>query len=145
MALNAKWQEIIGEQPAAMSLAGLPAPEGGGGGDLKADVGPWHSAGNTAGELRTSTSNSVTDLDTANEGVTGSTAGFDSSAALTEILGTWKTRVSAVRDECGRLEGALKAAGRDFGEREEDTRQKVAAEGARQSGPSDQPGQKKEG
>lgn len=142
MALNAKWQEIIGEQPAAMSLAGLPAPEGGGGGDLKADVGPWHGAGNTAGELRTSTSNSVTDLDTANEGVTGSTAGFDSSAALTEILATWKARVSAVRDECGRLEGALKAAGRDFGEREEDTRQKVAAEGDRQSGPSTQ---KKEG
>ncbi|MFF0423976.1 hypothetical protein ACFYUJ_06130 [Streptomyces sp. NPDC004520] len=124
-----------------MSLAGLAAPDGGGGGgDLKVDVGPWHSAGNTAGELRTSTANSVTDLDTANEGVAGSTAGFDSSAALDEILGTWKTRLSAVRDECGRLEGALKAAGRDFGEREEDTRQKVAAEGARQSGPS----QKKE-
>ncbi|MFF9849351.1 hypothetical protein [Streptomyces litmocidini] len=144
MALDAKWQEIIGEQPATMSLAGLAAPDGGGGGgpDLKADAGPWHSAGNTAGELRTSTSNSVTDLDTANEGVTGATTGFDSSAALTEILGTWKTRLAAVRDECGRLEGALKAAGRDFGEREEDTRQKVAAEGRQQSGQS---GQKKEG
>ncbi|SED01196.1 hypothetical protein [Streptomyces sp. TLI_105] len=144
MALDARWQEIIGEQPATMSLAGLAAPDGGGGGgpDLKTDVGPWHSAGNTAGELRTSTSNSVTDLDTANEGVTGSTAGFDSSAALTEILGTWKTRLTAVRDECGRLEGALKAAGRDFGEREEDTRRKVATEGQQQSGQS---GQKKEG
>ncbi|MER8046785.1 hypothetical protein [Streptomyces sp. NPDC094032] len=137
MALNAKWQEIIGEQPAAMSLAGVPAPDGGGGGgpDLKADVGPWHGAGNTAGELKTSTTSSVTDLDTANEGVTGGTAGFDSSAALTEILGTWKNRLTAVRDECGRLEGALKAAGRDFGEREADTQQKVAAEGARQPDP----------
>ncbi|MCW7991647.1 hypothetical protein XF35_42265 [Streptomyces platensis subsp. clarensis] len=123
-----------------MSLAGLPAPDGGGGGgpDLKADVGPWHGAGNTAGELKTSTSSSVTDLDTANEGVAGGTAGFDSTAALTEILGTWKTRLTNVRDECGRLEGALKAAGRDFGERELDTQKKVAAEG---SGP----GAKKEG
>ncbi|WP_051845376.1 hypothetical protein [Streptomyces globisporus] len=158
MALDARWQEITGEQPAAMSLAGLAAPDGGGGGpDLKTDVGPWHSAGNTAGELRTSTSNSLTDLDTAHEGVTGSTAGFDSSAALTEILGPWKTRLTAVRDECGRLQGALKAAGRDFGEREEDTRQKVAAEGRQQSsqpdqsgqpgqsGQPDQPGQKKGG
>lgn len=143
MALNAKWQELIGEQPAAMSLAGLPAQDGGGGGgpDLKADVGPWHSAGNTAGELKTSTSSSLTDLDTANEGVSGGTAGFDSSAALTEILGTWKTRLTNVRDECGRLEGALKAAGRDFGERELDTKQKVAAAGPQ--GPA--PTGKKEG
>ncbi|MEU8757612.1 hypothetical protein [Streptomyces sp. NPDC048659] len=138
MALDAKWQEIIGERPAAMSLAGLPAPDGGGGGgpDLKAEVGPWHSAGNTAGELKTSTASSVTDLDTANEGVAGGTAGFDSTAALTEILGTWKTRLGNVRDEAGRLEGALKAAGRDFGERELDTQRKVAAEGDKQNGQS---------
>ena len=39
-----------------MTLAGVPAPDSGGGGggnaNLKADVGPWHEAGNTAGELR---------------------------------------------------------------------------------------------
>ncbi|MBT2445016.1 hypothetical protein J7E93_33995 [Streptomyces sp. ISL-36] len=137
MALNAKWDELFGEtaqpghQPVSMNLAGLPAPDGGGGsGDpnLKADEGPWHKAGNTAGELRTSTGTSLTDLDTANDGVTGATAGFDSSAALTEILGTWKTRLTAVRDECGRLEAALKSAGRDFGEREADTKRKIAAE-----------------
>ncbi|MFI8517543.1 hypothetical protein ACIGEZ_06915 [Streptomyces sp. NPDC085481] len=136
MALNAKWQELIGEQPAAMTLAGVPA-EGGGGGtgpDLKADVGPWHSAGGAAGELRVSTSTSLTDLDTANEGVSGGTAGFASSAALTEIIGTWKTRLTNVREECGRLEGALKAAGRDFGEQEADTQRRVASEGSHQSG-----------
>ncbi|MEU7294023.1 hypothetical protein AB0A76_12580 [Streptomyces exfoliatus] len=141
MALNATWDQLFGgtdapERPAAMTLAGLPGPEqdgpgnGPGGGDpnLKADAGPWHSAGTTSGLLRTSTATSLTDLDTANEGYAAGTAGFDSSSALTEILGTWKTRLTAVRDECGRLEGALKSAGRDFGEREADTRRKIAAE-----------------
>jgi hypothetical protein len=136
MALNATWDELFGgtgpSQPhASMTLAGLPAPDGGGGSgdpDLKADEGPWHKAGNTAGELRTSTTTSLTDLDTANEGYAAGTAGFDSSAALTEILGTWKNRLTAVRDECGRLESALKSAGRDFGEREVATQRKIAAE-----------------
>ncbi|MER7620529.1 hypothetical protein [Streptomyces sp. NPDC126503] len=137
MTLNDAWTELFGgaapqQRPAAMTLAGLPSEPGGGGGggsaDLKADEAPWHAAGNTAGELRTSTATSLTDLDTANDGVAGATAGFDSSAALTEILGTWKTRLTAVRDECGRLEGSLKAAGRDFGEREDATRRKIAAE-----------------
>lgn len=142
MALNATWEELFGGtggsggtappgQPATMTLAGVPAPDSGGGGgdaDLKADEGPWHQAGNTAGELRTSTTASLTDLDTANEGVSGGTAGFDSSAGLAEILGTWKARLGAVRDECGRLEGALKGAGLQFGEREAATKRKIAAE-----------------
>ncbi|MEV6249660.1 hypothetical protein AB0M38_26175 [Streptomyces sp. NPDC051742] len=151
MALNATWDQLFGgpaatERPAAMNLAGLPGPEqdgpfgqngpGGGDANLKADAGPWHSAGTTSGLLRTSTATSLTDLDTANEGYAAGTAGFDSSSALTEILGTWKARLTAVRDECGRLEGALKSAGRDFGEREDDTRRKMAAE-------STGPGQKK--
>ncbi|MFD3331062.1 hypothetical protein ACFWV1_00135 [Streptomyces sp. NPDC058700] len=133
--MNATWEELFGGTPppgqaAAMTLAGVPAPDSGGGGDadLKADEGPWHQAGNTAGELRTSTTASLTDLDTANEGVGGGTAGFDSSAGLTEILGTWKARLGAVRDECGRLEGALKGAGLQFGEREAATKRKIAAE-----------------
>ncbi|MEU7070626.1 hypothetical protein AB0B30_08765 [Streptomyces narbonensis] len=137
MALNATWEELFGgsappgppAQPAAMTLAGVPAAgPGGGDADLKADESPWHEAGNTAGELRTSTTTSLTDLDTANEGYAAGTAGFDSSGALTEILGTWKARLTAVRDECGRLEGALKSTGRDFGEREDATKRKIAAE-----------------
>ncbi|MEU8520749.1 hypothetical protein [Streptomyces sp. NBC_01216] len=136
MTLNATWEELFGGtgpsgRPASMTLAGLPAEDrGGGGGDanLKADEGPWHGAGRTSGELRVSTGTALTDLGTANEGVTGGTAGFDSSAALTEILGTWKTRLTAVRDECGRLETALRSAGRDFGEREADTQRRIAAE-----------------
>lgn len=143
MALNAKWDELfgIGDSDARMSLAST-APDGGGGGggktDLKADEGPWTKSGNVAGELRTSTSSSLTDLTTANEGVAGATTGFASGTTLTTILETWKTRVTAVRDECGRLEPALKSAGRDFGEREADTQRKIAAE-------SPVPAQKKEG
>ncbi|MFI0987689.1 hypothetical protein [Streptomyces exfoliatus] len=139
MTLNARWQGLFedtapsgpSERPAAMTLAGTTAGDGGasgsGGTDLKADVGPWHQAGNASGELRVSTGTSLTDLERGNEGVAGGTAGFDSSAALTEILGTWKARLTSVRDECGRLEGALKSAGRDFGEREADTQRRIAA------------------
>ncbi|MEV4936555.1 hypothetical protein [Streptomyces zaomyceticus] len=83
MALNSAWKELFGGtappgQPATMTLAGVPAPDSGGGGgnaNLKANVGPWHEAGNTAGELRTSTATSLTDLDTANDGVGGGTTG----------------------------------------------------------------------
>ncbi|MFE5483747.1 hypothetical protein [Streptomyces sp. NPDC056527] len=100
---------------------------GSGGPDLKADVGPWTKSGGVAAELRQSTSTSLTDLTTANDGVAGATAGFASSSTLTTITETWKTRLTAVRDECGRLEPALKNAGRDFGEREVDTERKIKA------------------
>ncbi|MEU3748536.1 MULTISPECIES: hypothetical protein [Streptomyces] len=160
MALNATWEELFGGtappghgqagqpgapgRPAAMTLAGVPAAgPGGGDANLKADESPWHQAGNTAGELRASTAMSLTDLDTANEGYAAGTAGFDSSGALTEILGTWKARLTAVRDECGRLEGALKSAGRDFGEREDATKRKIAAEApAPAQNPAQSPAQK---
>lgn len=146
MALNAKWDELFGtgDTDARMSLASVPPDSGGGKGgggggepDLKADVGPWTRSGNVAGELRTSTSSSLTDLTTANEGVASATTGFASGSTLTTVLETWRTRLTAVRDECGRLEPALRSAGRDFGEREVDTQRKIAAE-------SPVPAQKKE-
>ncbi|MEV0410390.1 hypothetical protein AB0I68_06130 [Streptomyces sp. NPDC050448] len=133
MALNAKWQAVFGEDgrgPGAgsgprMTLASAGPSSGGSGGgpDLQASQGPWTSAGNIAGALRTSSATAVTELATANEGVSGATGGFSSTAALTEILGTWTTRLTAVRDECGRLNGSLKTAGRDFGERDIAVRQ----------------------
>lgn len=143
VALNAKWDELFGtgDSGARMSLASTePAGGAGGGGeaDLKADEGPWTRSGGVAAELRTSTSSSLTDLTTANEGVAGATAGFASGDTLTTVLETWKNRLTAVRDECGRLDPALRSAGRDFGEREADTRRKIAAE-------SPAPAQKKEG
>ncbi|MFB7374377.1 hypothetical protein ACFC0D_31585 [Streptomyces sp. NPDC056222] len=125
-----------------MTLASVaPDRSGGSGGpdaDLKADAGPWTKSGSVAAELRLSTSTSLTDLTTANDGVAGATAGFASSGTLTSIAETWKTRLTAVRDECGRLEPALKSAGRDFGEREVDTERRIKAA-------SPPPAQKKEG
>ncbi|MDJ0380710.1 hypothetical protein [Streptomyces sp. G-G2] len=126
MALSSKWQTLLGEDGVGMTLASAATPPGGGGPDLKADEGPWTSAGNIAGALRTSSATAVTELGAASEGVTGGTTGFASTGALTEILGTWTARFGAVRDECGRLDGALKSTGRDFGEREIATKQKFS-------------------
>ncbi|MFJ7208510.1 hypothetical protein ACIQWR_33895 [Streptomyces sp. NPDC098789] len=128
MTLSSTWRAVLGEDGTGMRLAsaGAPSGSGTGGPDLKADEGPWTSAGNTAGELRTSTATAVTDLETASQGVTGATQGFASTTALTGILGTWTARLGAVRDECGRLDGALKNTGRDFGERESATKQKFS-------------------
>ncbi|MFF0060360.1 hypothetical protein ACFYRC_02220 [Streptomyces sp. NPDC005279] len=132
MALNAKWGELFGtdESAAEMALASATSPGGGGGEgapDLKADQGPWTKAGGVAGQLRTSTSSSLTDLSTASEDVAGGTAGFTSTTTLTSVLESWKTRLTTVRDECSRLEGALWGSGRDFGERETFIKQKIAA------------------
>ncbi|MEU9982285.1 hypothetical protein [Streptomyces sp. NPDC050856] len=137
MALNAKWDELFGTDgsSARMTLASAKSPSGGGGEggpDLKADQGPWTKAAGVAGELRTSTASSLTDLTQASEGVAGGTAGFTATGTLNEVLESWKTRLTAVRDECGRLEGALRSAGKEFGERETATRNKMAAAGPSQ-------------
>jgi hypothetical protein len=131
VALNAKWDELFGTggSGASMTLASAKAPGGGGGEggpDLKADQGPWTKSGGVAAELRTMTSNSLTDLTAAGEGVAGGTAGFASTGTLNDVLQSWKTRLTAVRDECGRLEGALTSAGKEFGEREVTTRDRIA-------------------
>ncbi|WP_050372875.1 hypothetical protein [Streptomyces acidiscabies] len=65
-------------------------------------------------ELRTATASALGDLTTAHEGAKA--AGFASSDALAEILPTWEKRLTAVRDECGRLAVALAKSGKDFGE-----------------------------
>ncbi|WP_225824774.1 hypothetical protein [Streptomyces naphthomycinicus] len=69
-----------------------------------------------AHELRTATNSRLTDLKTAHDGVKSGTDGFSSTAALNEILSTWENRLTSVRDECDRLNGALAKTGRDFGE-----------------------------
>ncbi|MFV0129122.1 hypothetical protein ACLGI4_15685 [Streptomyces sp. HMX112] len=144
MALNAKWDELFGGDgtAAGMTLASATAPAGAGGGgdgggpDLKADQGPWTSSGGVAGELRTTTATAVGELAGAHEGVVAGTEGFGSTATLNAVHDSWKTRLGAVRDECGRLEGALRSAGKDFGERETDTTRKMtsAAPGRPNSG-----------
>lgn len=130
MALNAKWEELFGGDSSGtrMALASTDAPGGGGGKggpDLKADQGPWTTAGTVAGTLRTASVSALTELDTASDGVAGGTEGFTATAALTEVRTSWKGRITSVRDECGRLDGALKSAGKDFGEQETFIKQKM--------------------
>lgn len=126
MALSAQWQELFAgtpagpggaEPPAAgMRLASANGKDGGGAPDIRFSKSPWSSAGKVAGELRTGTAGALTDLDSASEGVTAGTEGFGATAALEEIRTSWKDRLGAVRDECGRLDGVLKSVGKDFGE-----------------------------
>ncbi|MFJ5222286.1 hypothetical protein [Streptomyces sp. NPDC088400] len=128
MALNQKWSELFGHDSSGtgMRLASADAPGNGGGGepDLKAAQGPWTSASGVANGLHTSSASALTELDAALEGVAGGTEGFSSSAGLTEIRTSWKERLTSVRDECTRLEGALKSAGKEFGEQEVKTKQR---------------------
>ncbi|MFI9238250.1 hypothetical protein [Streptomyces sp. NPDC053079] len=91
----------------------------GGGGDVhKASVRPWTAAAGVAGELHQGMDTAVRDLGHAHDGIKSDTAGFASAAALSGILSGWEARLSAVRDECKKLDGALKKAGVDFGENE---------------------------
>ncbi|MFF3453136.1 hypothetical protein ACFYXH_02180 [Streptomyces sp. NPDC002730] len=122
MALSARWQELFDADSsgARMSLASANAPgDGGRGGpDHKASQGPWTRASGVADALHTSSASALTELETAAKVEAKSTAGLDSTKAMSEVLGSWKVRLTAVRDECGRLEGSLKSAGKEFGEQE---------------------------
>ncbi|WP_369377478.1 hypothetical protein [Streptomyces sp. cg36] len=127
MARSAQWEELFagspprseGQPPAGSGLRLASAEskaDGGGAPDIQFSKSPWTSAGGVAGELRTGTAGALTDLDSGHEGVTGATEGFGATAALEEIRTSWKDRLGAVRDECGRLDGVLKSVGKDFGE-----------------------------
>ncbi|MFF1958320.1 hypothetical protein ACFVWX_15165 [Streptomyces sp. NPDC058220] len=134
MALNEKWAELFGHDSpgTGMNLASAATPvDGGGRGgpDLKVGQGPWTTASAVANGLHTSSATALTEMNTASEGVTGATEGFTSTAALNEIRTSWKERLTAVRDECARLEGALKSAGKEFGEQETRTKQRFQGEG----------------
>ncbi|MFF4161304.1 hypothetical protein [Streptomyces sp. NPDC001678] len=108
------------QQPAAESriLLASAAPSGGGSGTHKASVTPWITAGGVADELHQDMGTALGDLGHAHDGMKAGTTGFASAAALSAILGTWETRLGAVRSECQRLSGNLKKAGASFGENE---------------------------
>ncbi|MEU0601077.1 amino acid ABC transporter permease [Streptomyces sp. NPDC006393] len=105
-----------------MQLNQLPADQGssdsGGGADadLRISKTPWTSASRVADELRTATTSGLTDLRPASVGTAAGTEGFACTAALKETRTTWEARLTAVRDECGRLHGTLAKTGRHFGE-----------------------------
>lgn len=118
MALSHEWEALFGTaKPAGqMQLASADPAGGSDEPDLKADEAPWTTAGGLAGQLHTRTRTALTDLDLAHEGVASRLEGFTIGATLTEVREGWEKRLGSVRDECSRLDGALKAVGKDFGE-----------------------------
>ncbi|MDX3850859.1 hypothetical protein [Streptomyces sp. AK02-01A] len=138
MALNGKWADLLGDDSSGTrTVLASAGTHGGGGGDdgggpdLKAGQGPWTSASAVAGELHTSSAASLTELDVASDDVGGGTRGFASTAALEEARTSWTERLTSVRDECSRLEGALRSAGKEFGEQETKTKERFAGGGPR--------------
>lgn len=134
---SAGWQELFdlttfpgqgapsaGE--ARMSLASVASTKpdtpagtpGAGAGRLKHSGGPWTSASGTAGVMRTSTEKSRSGLRPGHEGVASGAAGFTSVASLKSVLTSWEERLTAVRDECDHLEGALLKVAKEMGETE---------------------------
>ncbi len=102
-----------------MTLASTQARGSGGGSgspDLKASQGPWTAASGVATALQASTGSAATRLSAAHEGVTWGLEGFMTPAVLNEVRTTWSDRLADVKAECHRLEGALRAAGKEFGE-----------------------------
>ncbi|MEV7446425.1 hypothetical protein AB0O22_35665 [Streptomyces sp. NPDC091204] len=78
--------------------------------------GPWTSASGVSAELTVTANTALTRLDSAHEGVVPTLEGFMLPAILGEVRTSWKGRIEDVRAECTRLEGALKTAGKEFGE-----------------------------
>ncbi|MFE9932847.1 hypothetical protein [Streptomyces sp. NPDC005533] len=120
MGLSPEWEKLFEASP-RMSLASANAPAGGGGAggdskDLDVSQGPWTRASGVSAELTVTANTALTRLDSAHEGVVPTLEGFMLPAVLGEVRTSWKGRIEDVRAECTRLEGALKTAGKDFGE-----------------------------
>ncbi|WP_371615662.1 hypothetical protein [Streptomyces sp. NBC_00454] len=125
MALSAKWEEIFGADPgpvpaqgggARMTLASAAAAGDGGGPGIQFSKQPWTSASGVAAQLRTSSNEAIADLGHDGKEGSGGATGFDATAALAEIGGSWKDRLTSVRGECDRLSEALHTVGKSFGE-----------------------------
>ncbi|MGQ5635364.1 MULTISPECIES: hypothetical protein [unclassified Streptomyces] len=84
--------------------------------DLRISRTPWTSAARVAGELHTDTGNGLSDLGETGIGTAGGAEGFECPAALNEVRAAWEARLTAVRDECGRLHETLATTGKHFGE-----------------------------
>ncbi|MGW1891687.1 hypothetical protein ACWCP6_15745 [Streptomyces sp. NPDC002004] len=83
---------------------------------LRISEGPWTRASGVARELCTSMHGGLTELKEAGAGMADGTDGVACAAALGEILSSWESRLTAVRNECERLRGSLARTGRHFGE-----------------------------
>ncbi|MFV2118866.1 hypothetical protein ACE14D_10655 [Streptomyces sp. Act-28] len=126
MEYSQRWQQMFGLPPAdddadvRLELASAAADGGGGGtsgqGRLKHTGGPWGRASSTAAQLSTSTEKSRAALGPGHDGVSAGASGLASAASLTSVLKSWEDRLSAVRDECDHLEGALRKVAVEMGE-----------------------------
>ncbi|MEV5510504.1 hypothetical protein [Streptomyces orinoci] len=113
------------QQDTRIQLASAEASRGDG--THKASVRPWTDAGGVAGELRQGMQTALTDLEHGHDGIKSGTEGFASASTLGRILGGWQSRLEAVRNECGDLDGKLKKAGIGFGENETTTKESFDA------------------
>ncbi|MDT9689707.1 hypothetical protein Q5762_15445 [Streptomyces sp. P9(2023)] len=121
MSYSERWQELFGPADGgpAMNLASTapePSTGGPGAGTLQHSGGPWTKASGTSADLRTSTETSRVALGRGHEGVSAGATGFASAASLTSVLKSWEERLTAVRDECDQLEGALLKVAKEMGE-----------------------------
>lgn len=98
-------------QPASVNGAG-----GSRDADLRISKTPWTSAARVADGLHSDTGNGLSDLRETGIGTAAGAVGFECPAALNEVRATWEARLTAVRDECGRLRETLAATGKHFGE-----------------------------
>ncbi|MGK5631956.1 hypothetical protein [Streptomyces sp. URMC 123] len=105
-----------GRDGARMTLASAGKDGGAGKEDLAISGGPWTGASGVAESIRNSQKEGMTRLSTGHDGFAGGTAGFDSATALGEIRSGWNDRLKSVHDECDSLIGALRSAGKEFGE-----------------------------
>ncbi|MFI1400155.1 hypothetical protein [Streptomyces sp. NPDC020681] len=129
MTLNEKWSGLFGNDSSGTGMKLAHADPGGGSGnggepDLKVSSGPWTTASSVANALHTSSASALTELEEAAKVDAKRTEGFDSTAAMAEVLTSWKGRLTSVRDECTRLEGSLRSAGKEFGEQEIENRRR---------------------
>ncbi|AJT66208.3 hypothetical protein T261_4565 [Streptomyces lydicus] len=99
-----------------MQLASAEANKSGGSPDLKVSQAPWTTASGVANALQATTGSAASGLSAAHEGITWGLEGFLTPAALAEVRTSWEQRLGSIKAECHRLEGALKAAGKEFGE-----------------------------
>ncbi|MEW2153928.1 hypothetical protein AB0950_01320 [Streptomyces sp. NPDC007189] len=99
-----------------LQLASANGGGGSGDADLRISKTPWTSAARVAEELHTDIGNGLSDLRETGIGAAGGAGGFDCPAALNEVRATWEARLTAVRDECGRLHETLAKTGTHFGE-----------------------------
>ncbi|GGU44070.1 hypothetical protein [Streptomyces lavendofoliae] len=102
MTYTQRWQELLDLAP--------------GPGALKHSGGPWTGASGTADELRVRAEGGRRSLATGHEGVGTAGAGLTSVASLRAVLASWEERLTAVRDECAQLTGALSKVAKELGE-----------------------------